>query len=319
MAKTPKKIMVNLILFESVKEPLKIGSKSLAVFVLENNQRVILIKSIQKALGYDGKNENWLFEFLKDISVYLPIDSTILNAYQNPIKITHSQKDNLTLNTVNAGFLIETLHLIVKAKKEGFLNVNQIKFAKEAKLLVEDENSSDLKKLIDFNTGFTLYKENCIDKMIFNLQKNDLVFIWIKTFSDDFFELLMEMKNINWKNLSQNHKNYGEILNQIIFSRIDNALLEELRILKPKRTYQRKNSKPQDLEHPKLKQHLAILFSLAKVSGNNWTIFMQLLNKSFPEQKNKLFKKIKITEVNQSKSLSKFDEKLLKSLVFKTK
>lgn len=319
MAKTPQKIMANLILFESAKEPLKIGSKSLSVFVLENNQRVILIKSIQKALGYDGKNENWLFEFLKDISVYLPIDSTILNAYQNPIKITHSQKDNLTLNTVNAGFLIETLHLIVKAKKEGFLNVNQIKFAKEAKLLVEDENSSDLKKLIDFNTGFTLYKENCIDKMIFNLQKNDLVFIWIKTFSDDFFELLMEMKNINWKNALLNQEIFAEILNEIIFSRIDSVLLEELRNTNPKRTYQRKNSKKQDLQHPKLKQHLAVLFSLAKVSGNNWNIFIQLLNKSFPEQKNRISRKIKPIENNQTKSLSPFDKKLLKSFIFKSK
>lgn len=319
MAQTPQKIMENLILFESSKEPLKIGSKSLAVFVLENNQRVISIKSIQKALGYDGKNENWLFEFMKDINVYLPINTVILNAYQNPIKITTSQKDNLTLNTVNADLLKETFDFIVKAKNEGFLNVNQIKFSKEAKILIEDENIFHLKKLIDFNTGFALYKENSIDKMILNLQKNDIVFIWLKTFSDDFFELLMEMKNTNWKDLPQNQEKFGEILNEIIFSRIDNTLLEELRILKPKRTYKRKNSKPQDLEHPKLKQHLAILFSLAKVSGNNWTIFIQLLNKSFPAQKNRLNKKIKITEINQSTSLSKFDEKLLKSFIFKSK
>ena len=311
--------MVNLILFESGKEPLKIGTKSLSVFILENNQRVILIKSIQKALGYEGKNEKWLFEFLNDINIYMPINTAILNAYQNPIKITHSQKDDLTLNTVDADFLIETMDLIVKAKNGGFLNVNQIKFAKEAKLLIEDENSLNLKKLIDFNTGFTLYKENSMDKMIFNLQKNDLAFVWIKTFPDYFFELLMEMKNINWKNLPQNHKIYGEILSEIIFSRLDNSLLEALRILKPKRTYQRKNSKPQDLEHPTLKQHLAILFSLAKLSGNNWTIFIQLLNKSFPEQKNKQFKKIKITEGNQSSSLSNFDKNLLKSFIFKTK
>ncbi len=311
--------MENNILFESLESPLKIGSKSFDVFVLQNNQRVIAIKSIQKALGYDGKNENWLSEFLKDISIYLPIATTLLKAYQNPIKLDVGQKLNPSNTAVDIDVLKDTFLLIVKAKNEGFLNVNQIKFSKEAKLLVEDENLDNIKRLIDQITGFTLFKENTIDKMISNLQTIDLAFVWIKTFPDEFFALLMEMKNTNWKTLLQNQQNYATILNEIVFSRIEVALLEELRVLKPKRSYQRKNSNKQDLQHPKLKQHLAILFSLAKVSGNNWNIFMQLVNKSFSEQKNKLSKNIKIIDASQTKSLSDFDQKLLKCLVFKAK
>lgn len=311
--------MENLILFDSSKAPLILGSKSFDAYILENNQRVISIKSIQKALGYEGKNENWLFEFLKDISVYLPIPAELLNAYQNPLKINYSQKSKPTNYVVVANVLHETFQLIVKAKNEGFLNVNQIKFSKEAKLLLENDNVANIKSLIDHNTSFTLFKENIIDKMILNLQKTDLAFVWIKTFPDSFFELLMEMKNINWKNALLNQEIFAEILNEIIFSRIDSVLLEELRNTNPKRTYQRKNSKKQDLQHPKLKQHLAVLFSLAKVSGNNWNIFIQLLNKSFPEQKNRISRKIKPIENNQTKSLSPFDKKLLKSFIFKSK
>ena len=184
-------------------------------------------------------------------------------------------------------------------------------------MLVEDDNIDNIKKLVDQLTGFSLFKENTVDKMISNLKKIDLAFVWIKTFPDDFFELLMEMKNINWKTILQNQQNYAAILNEIIFSRIDGLLLEELRVLKPKRSYQRKNSNKQDLQHPKLKQHLAILFSLAKVSGNNWNIFMQLVNKSFPEQKNKLSKNIKIFDASQTKPLSDFDQQLLKCMIFK--
>ena len=188
--------MENNILFESLESPLKIGSKSFDVFVLQNNQRVIAIKSIQKALGYDGKNENWLSEFLKDISIYLPIATTLLKAYQNPIKLDVGQKLNPSNTAVDIDVLKDTFLLIVKAKNEGFLNVNQIKFSKEAKLLVEDENLDNIKRLIDQITGFTLFKENTIDKMISNLQTIDLAFVWIKTFPDEFFELLMEMKKL---------------------------------------------------------------------------------------------------------------------------
>ena len=307
--------MKHLILFESETIPLKLAGKSFDVFVLKNNLRVISIKSIQKALGYDGKNENWIFEFLKGINNYLPISTEILDAYQNPLKIYNSQKQRAIVSNI----FVETLHLIVKAKEEGFLNINQIKFSKEAQKILEDENASNIKKSINQSTGFTLFNENILDKIILNLQNNDLAFVWIKTFPNDFFELLMEMKNINWRNLNDNQIILGEIINEIVFSRIENPLLEELRDLKPKRTYKRKNSKYQDLEHPKLKQHLAILTSLIKVAGNNWNIFTQLLNKSFPEQKNQLSKKIKINESQKIKPLSPFDEKLLKSLLSKTK
>lgn len=311
--------MKNIIWFESSKDNLKIGSKSLDVFVLENNLRVISIKSIQKALGYEGKNENWMFEFLKEISIYLPIPLEILMAYQTPIKIYNSQKDNSNFNAVAANVLKDTFQLIVKAKNEGFLNANQIKFSKEAKLLLEDKNIDILKKVIDHTLGFNLFKENIINKMILTLQENDLAYIWVKTFPDDFFELLMEMKNLNWKIVSQNPENFEIILNETVFSRLDPALLEELRVLKPKRTYQRKNSAKQDVEHPKLKQHLGILFSLAKVSGYNYTIFMQLLNKSFPEQKKRASQKIKQNENNPSRALSNFDKNLLKAMFFKSK
>ena len=307
--------MKHLILFESETTPLKLAGKSFDVFVLENNLRVISIKSIQKALGYDGKNENWIFEFLKGINNYLPISTEILDAYQNPLKIYNSQKQRAIVSNI----FVETLHLIVKAKEEGFLNINQIKFSKEAQKILEDENLSTIKKSINDSTGFTLFNENIIEKITLNLQNNDLAFVWIKTFPNEFFELLMEMKNINWRNLHDHQLILGEIVYEIIFSRIDNPLLEELRKLKPKRTYKRKNSKYQDLEHPKLKQHLAVLISLIKVSGNNWNIFTQLLNKSFPEQKNQLAKKIKISESKKNKPLSPFDEKLVKSLLFKTK
>lgn len=309
--------MKHLILFESSKTPLTLGSKSLYVYVLENSQRVISIKSVQKALGYEGKNENWVFEFLKGINIYKPIAPELINNYQNPIKIYNNENKNQKYLVITENVFKETLQVIVNAKEEGFLNVNQIKFSKEAKTLLENEHLNNIKNAINTSTGFTFYKENILDKIALNLKNNDLAFFWVKTFPNDFFELLMEMKNLNWKNLFENQENLGEILNDTIFKRIDNTLLEELRILKPKRTYNRNNSKKQDLEHPKLKQHLAVLCSLAKISGNNWIIFNQLLNKSFPESKNRSSKKIKIAKINKSVTLSNFDENLLKILFAK--
>jgi hypothetical protein len=74
----------------------------------------------------------------------------------------------------------------------------------------------------------------------------------------------------------------GKVLYDIVFCRISNELLTELRSNHPKRSYKRKNGQLQNNEHPEMKNHLEIIMTLLKTSGDNWFIFLQLLNRSFP-------------------------------------
>jgi hypothetical protein len=72
--------------------------------------------------------------------------------------------------------------------------------------------------------------------------------------------------------------------------------------------------KKQVNEHPELKKHIIALESLLTASGNHWSIFIQLLNKTFPKQKKRSHIEIEIQENTIDNSFSNFNEKLLKSI-----
>ncbi len=72
--------------------------------------------------------------------------------------------------------------------------------------------------------------------------------------------------------------------------------------------------KKQDNEHPELQKHIIALESLLTASDSHWSIFIQLLNKTFPKQKNRPIIEIEIQENTIDNSFSNFNEKLLKSI-----
>ena len=71
--------------------------------------------------------------------------------------------------------------------------------------------------------------------------------------------------------------------------------------------------KKQDNEHPELQKHIIALESLLTASDSHWSIFIQLLNKTFPKQKNRPLIEFEKQENVINKSFSDFNEKILKS------
>ena len=71
--------------------------------------------------------------------------------------------------------------------------------------------------------------------------------------------------------------------------------------------------KKQVNEHPELKKHIIALESLLTASGNHWSIFIQLLNKTFPKQKNRPLIEFEKQENVINKNFSGFNEKIIKS------
>ena len=303
--------------FGNSKNQLRLGSAFISCYILENKQHVITKDSLQKALGYDGKSENWLFEFLTIINKFIPIYSELVVALKNPLLVTleEIESQNSVIEVLDSKLLFETFNAIIKAKNEGFLNVNQLKHAKAATLLLENIGASNINDLIDKATRFLWYKETSLEKLILFLQEqeNDSAFIWIKTIPSDFIELLLEMNTLKW--IDVYHKPYllGKLLHETIFLRLENTVLDDIRNSKPKRNYTRKENKKQDIEHPKLKEYIIALQSLIKASGNNWNIFIQLLNKTYPKQKNRTTLHFYDVTEKINKPLSGFNEKLKNS------
>lgn len=281
------------IAFGSEQLPLKIGSLSLPCYLLDNNQRVFTKTGIQKALGYDGKFEDWLLDLMTSIDKFSPIAEDIITKYQNPILISINRNGvESIIENCDCLLFIALCKIIINAKNDGFLNVNQLRFAKNAETILETVSNDNIIQLIDEATGFVFFKEQSKDYLQKFLVEigNDTTLLWVKTFPDSFFEILFYLNQLDWKDLNDNPLVIGKIIYEVVFSRQTDETIQELRKNKPKRTYKRKNNNLQENEHPSLKEFISNCQSLLKASGYQWTIFMQFLNKSYPKNTNYIIK-----------------------------
>lgn len=307
------------VLYGSPSKKLKINSMELECYILDDNSRVISKKSLQKALGYDGKSADWLVGFLNGIGRFAYFPEELLFAIDNPIAF-ENYKDDISI--VDKGYTLPIVdvicHFIINAKEDGYLNLGQLKIAKAAEKISNAGNTIALEHQIDEATGYTFFKENAKERFkdfFLNTDPNP-VYEWAKTFSDHFFQGLFDYFSINWIQLKNNPQKPAQFVYDTVFKRIPDDVWANLQQTKPKRSYRKKNGGIQNAEHPQLKQYTDALLALLKASGNSEHIFMQLLNRTFPEQPDRVeidFSEVKIARITPF-SLTAFDEKLKKSL-----
>jgi len=271
------------IAFGAENRPLQLGPILLSCYILENGQPILAVSGIQKALGYEGKSDHWLADLLSHIGKFIP-NAALLETLQNAPLFSNGSSP---FKAVDPETFLEICKTIVDANKDGFLNLNQVKQARQAEKVLQHLNTSNCRQLIESATGFKFYKEHAIAHFAKSLsaELNDPAFDWLRTFPESFFLKLFEFHPSGWEDMLANPKALGKIITDIVFSRLSDELLETIRTQKPKRAYQRKNGL-QDNEHPELKDYVSTVLSLIKASGDNWNIFLQLLNRSFPKNPN---------------------------------
>lgn len=310
--------MKHSVLFDSSKHPVILGKSQLTCVILANQLRVCTVYSLQKALGYDGKFEKWLFEFITDISQINTVNPEILSTLENPLQIELPSNKNSIENAINCQYIVPILEAIITVKNKKVFNSGQLKIYSKALDLHEKLKNVDIETFIDEKIGFKIYKEKIVEKncsFIENLYQEPAI-KWTQTIPISFFDSIFEMNKLNWNSINQNQELFVELINEIVLSRIEEPLLNELRNLKPKRTYKRKNDLKQEIQHPKLQEYLAVINSIIIMSGKNWNIFNQLLNKAFPKQKNRNNLNLHHS-LNKEESFSDFNEKLKKSFMIK--
>lgn len=264
---------------------LKIGRKNLICFILSDGQRIVALESIPKLLGYDGKSPNWLFEFLMSVNRLTPIEPALLESLGRPVIFTNQNSQTLRQG-IPANVFTEACRAIVKAKEEGFLYMSELKFAKAAEDVLSVLNDEVI-EMIDQATGFTLFKQNHKESLARKMAKatESNYPVWMKSFSDEFYEMILDFRGWKWQDLNSDSSKVGDYLIDLIFSRIDGSLLEILETTKPKMKYRKGNSREQYLEHPELSAHISAISALVKASANNNSIFEQLLAKSLPKKR----------------------------------
>lgn len=282
---------------------LKIGDRVLAVAVLKDGKRMITQKAIFKAFGRpmrgsrdQGNEDTAKLPGLIDAKNLKAFISNELTELIKPITYT-----SLGGNSV-AGYDAMVLPLICdvyldarNAKTEdgkSILTAKQEPNAVAAEMLMRSLSKVGIIALVDEATGY----QNAVDRAKDELQQLLSKFLlqeyskWVKTFPDEFFEMIFKMKGWNWFGITKTKRPQviGHYINDLIYERLAPQVLDELRVKNPvTETGARKTKHHQwltpDLGHPKLKEHLSGVLALGRASSYNWATFMRMMNKSYPK------------------------------------
>lgn len=111
---------------------------------------------------------------------------------------------------------------------------------------------------------------------------------WVKTFPDDFFRELFRLKGWQWKGTSKRPGVVGHYINDLIYDRLGQGVLEDLQRRNPSDGRGRRKAKhtqwlTEDIGHPALAQHMYATIGAMR-AHDDWRSFLEFFKRAFPRK-----------------------------------
>jgi hypothetical protein len=272
-----------------------IGNMVIPCAVLEDGTRVLTQKELMIALGRssspmgmrEGGSEH-IPAILRGKSLKPFLSEDLLEA-STPLRF-------IPLNGgVAYGYRAESLPKVcdvyLRARDAKKLPYNQQHIAKQAEILVRGFAHVGIIALVDEATGYQDARERDALARILELFVTKELRKWISTFPADYYKELFRLRGWVFPKLPQDQQKrpvmVGKITNDIVYARLAPGVRRELHRLTPRDDKGRLKQKlfqrlTDDFGHPKLREHLAAVVAVMKLSPN-WETFMQNLNRVLPK------------------------------------
>lgn len=275
--------------YGSADRPLKIGGIEIAAYVLENETRVLSQRGLQTGMGMSAgggstAGEQRLAVFFDSLaSKGLDIRDLSVRI-RNPIKFVMPQGG--VAFGYEATILADICDALLAARSQKLLHPQQTKFADQCEILVRGFARVGIVALVDEATGFSLERDKA------NLAKILEAFVakeiqpYIKTFPSDYYEQLFKLYGLPYPpagNSSWRPQFFGKITNEVVYARLAPNLIPQLKKIasKVERKAKMHQALTQDIGHPKLREHLASIVAIQKLS-NSPKEFLENVNKVHP-------------------------------------
>lgn len=187
--------------------------------------------------------------------------------------------------------LVDICDAFLEAKRHIPLSPRQAIIAEQCEIIVRSLAKVGIVALVDEATGYDKDKKRAKDE----LQKFLATILtqeasrWVKTFNDDFFEMIYRMRGWTWTTTNNRPGVVGKWINDIVYERLAPAVLTALKEKNPKnenghRLHRHHQFLTEENGYPLLKEHLAGVMAIGRLSGNNWERFMHNLDRAYPKQ-----------------------------------
>lgn len=275
---------------------LDLGGYRISCAVLDSGQRVLVERSMARALGKKGGGAYWERKRRSEVGVFLPeyISPGYLQRYvsdglkkklETPIRYVN-RNGRITAG-LDATVLPEICDVWITAKEKGALNAEQSKTAERAYVLMKGFATLGIIALIDEVTGYQEVRDRLALQEILDKYLLDYRAAWAKRFPDEFYKELFRLNNWAYSPASVKRPSViGSITNDVVYARLAPGILDELKTRTPKDDRGRRKFRyhqwfTEDIGHPKLQEHLSNVITLMRAS-TNMPVFKRLIQRAIP-------------------------------------
>lgn len=255
-----------------------IGDSFLDAAVLDDGRRIITQNAVFAALDRPSRGN----ARLTNIPVFMDaknLQPFVCEDLQGAInKIEYIDKNGKEQRGYDANILPLVADLYLKARQAGVLHAAQKSTAEKAEILVRGLAKVGIIALVDEATGYQDARTKDALAKIFEQYVAKELQAWIKTFPDEYYKQLFRLYGYDYPPEKQNFRPqfFGKVTNKVVYKKLAPELLPELQ--KQARKKGNKGTKlhqalTPDAGHPKLREHLASVVTLMKLSNTKEEFF----------------------------------------------
>lgn len=254
----------------------KRGDIEIPCYVLEDETRVLSQRGLMSGLGMikgsTRSGDDQLTVLANGLLEKGLINNDLAAVIRSPIRFKPLHGGRPAYG-YPATVLADLCEAVLAARATSKLDKRQDNLAKQCEVLVRGFARVGIIALVDEATGFQ--KDRAKDALARILE----AFVakelqpYLRTFPSDYYEQIFRLYNLPYPplgNKSWRPAFIGSLTNEVVYSRLAPDLLPELKKAASKTERKAKLLQwlTQDLGHPKLREHLASIVSILKLSGS---------------------------------------------------
>lgn len=270
--------------------PLVIGDIEIPCYVLDDETRVLVQKGLFIGVGLSrtGPREvgTKMPRFMTSKAISPFISNDLRYGLENPIQFRSLAGGNAY--GYPATMLVDICNTILEAHSAGKTTSRQETMVERCQALVLALAKTGIIALVDEATGYQRIREERALATILERLIDKELNPWTRTFPFAFYEEICRLKK--WPSIRaiKRPSLMGLYTNQFVYDRLAPGVLDELNRRNPidSDTGHRKHRHHQwftpDIGHPKLREHLASVIGIMKVS-NTWDTFKRRMDIAHPK------------------------------------
>ena len=278
--------------------PLLIGDIEIPCYVLEDETRILSQRGMQLAIGMStggatgGTGAQRIVKFMASFEKK-GLDINDLAARSANLIYFQPLSGGRIAYAYPAPLLVDICNAVLNARNAGMLRKQQEHIAQRCETLVSGLAHVGIIALVDEATGYQAIRDRHALNAILDKYLRPYEAQWAKRFPDEFYQEIFRLKGWQWQGMKVNRPQVvGKYTNNIVYERLTDGLLEQLRLRNPKHTTGKRQHKHHqfltyDFGLPELHEHLVGAVAIMKTVTHNtparaWDEFMRRLQRWKP-------------------------------------